>query len=737
MFRKTSAILITLAFSLGFAVPAASGSTEWTAYQKTLATYSGSQTALSSFQKSQIRATLEKTPDSEKFICTGIRYYDQPMSVNIMVRKRAKEACAYAKQLKPELSTWFQNKPTKARSYAGKVLLTVKSPKGPMDIQDYRSWDQVESPSSVDECKIEDGLDPQLLRQGRGSWYNGQKARGPVGFPFVSSTFFPNEGELKFLMMLVSFEDTKKFVDKPKDYWNPQNEKLADWFDYWSRGKMSLDINTVEPWIDLPYASSKAPIRDEQLAKDVIERLPSTIDVSDYDGLFIQWAPGIKVGTRSKFKLSLNSIDSSVGGRIAPQFEYSQLVWSTSLDFHKNEYEVRRDHLWGSLVHELLHEMNMNLHGPGNGWGTGVGQSYRANQMGGVSYAITAWEQFLLEWMPDSQVHCVTPQDLVEAQSVILTPLEISGGDRKALVIPISNSDVLVIESRRPVGYSESWNDKNKGLLAYTVNPQEAAQMDHIDQDCGNDPTYTKWAYYLFPDQEMQEASGWCGAMGGVFTPAIFNEGETLTHNGVHVELVKSAGNKDYVKITKAEESFTPPAIYLGPKASNGGWWNQCDGGECPLELPNPAENFGWIQDTADRAIPKLNSCDGLYNRGFRNGVAASRAFRDDAGAAVASLVSTQWYAKNRHLDTNLDGVICSCQAPEEPDSSKAGNDSMSKCMTLQADQSFDPPASVSSASDIGRGSSDYPFSHMLSRSSDEIIVTRYPRWGPSCSCCG
>jgi hypothetical protein len=50
------------------------------------------------------------------------------MSVNIMVRKRAKAACEYAKQLNPSLSTWYQNKPTQARSYAGKVLLTVKSP---------------------------------------------------------------------------------------------------------------------------------------------------------------------------------------------------------------------------------------------------------------------------------------------------------------------------------------------------------------------------------------------------------------------------------------------------------------------------------------------------------------------------------------------------------------------------------------------------------------------------------
>jgi hypothetical protein len=100
----------------------------WTAYQRTLATYSGNDIGLSSQQKSQIRATLDKTPQAEKFICTGIRYYDQPMSVNIMVRKRAKEACEYAAQLNPGLSTWYQNKPTKARSYAGKVLLTVKSP---------------------------------------------------------------------------------------------------------------------------------------------------------------------------------------------------------------------------------------------------------------------------------------------------------------------------------------------------------------------------------------------------------------------------------------------------------------------------------------------------------------------------------------------------------------------------------------------------------------------------------
>jgi hypothetical protein len=96
--------------------------------QRTLATFSSTATGLTSQQKAQVKAAVEANPSAEKFICTGIRYVSQPLSENIKVRKRAKAACDYAKTLNPELSTWYQNKPTEARSYAGKVLLTIKSP---------------------------------------------------------------------------------------------------------------------------------------------------------------------------------------------------------------------------------------------------------------------------------------------------------------------------------------------------------------------------------------------------------------------------------------------------------------------------------------------------------------------------------------------------------------------------------------------------------------------------------
>ena len=132
--KKLLAVLASLFLVVSFATPAQSAGVKYSVYQKTLSAFSSTATTLTSQQKAQVKAAVDANPTAEKFICTGIRYYSQPMSVNIMVRKRAKAACEYAKQLNPELSTWYQNKPTQARSYAGKVLLTIKSPELPISL---------------------------------------------------------------------------------------------------------------------------------------------------------------------------------------------------------------------------------------------------------------------------------------------------------------------------------------------------------------------------------------------------------------------------------------------------------------------------------------------------------------------------------------------------------------------------------------------------------------------------
>ena len=84
---------------VGFIPAQAAG--EYVARQKTLSDAIGSAIALNSKQKAEIKQVVDANPYAEKFICTGIRLEGQPLRMNIVVRKRAKAACDYAKQLNP------------------------------------------------------------------------------------------------------------------------------------------------------------------------------------------------------------------------------------------------------------------------------------------------------------------------------------------------------------------------------------------------------------------------------------------------------------------------------------------------------------------------------------------------------------------------------------------------------------------------------------------------------------
>jgi hypothetical protein len=93
---------------------------------RTLSDHPGRATMLTAKQKAEIRAVLAKGKGNTKFICTGIRLEGQSLSMNRAVRLRAKLACDYAKSLDPKLSTFYQSKVTKARSYNGRVLVVSK-----------------------------------------------------------------------------------------------------------------------------------------------------------------------------------------------------------------------------------------------------------------------------------------------------------------------------------------------------------------------------------------------------------------------------------------------------------------------------------------------------------------------------------------------------------------------------------------------------------------------------------
>jgi len=82
---------------------------------------------LNSSQKAQVRRSLDRYAEANKFICTGIWLEGATLKQKIDARRNAKQACDYAKSLDPSLSYWYQTKGTKAPSYKNTVLITMKA----------------------------------------------------------------------------------------------------------------------------------------------------------------------------------------------------------------------------------------------------------------------------------------------------------------------------------------------------------------------------------------------------------------------------------------------------------------------------------------------------------------------------------------------------------------------------------------------------------------------------------
>lgn len=96
-----------------------------TLVQKQLAKFAGSKVTLSVSQKKLISDLVKANPSASKFVCTGVYLSGASAKQNLLMRKRAKAACDYAKSLDSELKVWYQTKSTKAKLVAGRTIVTA------------------------------------------------------------------------------------------------------------------------------------------------------------------------------------------------------------------------------------------------------------------------------------------------------------------------------------------------------------------------------------------------------------------------------------------------------------------------------------------------------------------------------------------------------------------------------------------------------------------------------------
>jgi hypothetical protein len=423
------------------------------------------------------------------------------------------------------------------------------------------SWEQSPSPADFSRCQLADPRSEFEKLLSRGEDRDGVRGRASVGFPRTELDI-PAVGESNVIAALVSFTDAPPPADMSPDYLRLQTDKISDWSDYWSQGRFRYSFQVVEDWVQVPINSQdfvldpgapdnhfdhgevqkRLAVSMRTVAQAIVDELPSTLDFQAADAIYLYFSP-----TTEAFKIDLTWKSEPIE---TPQGPLRIPLWGGG-SYHLSDaglpYEVKKEHLWSFWIHELLHSQGQNLHAPGNGWSTGIGQNPypRGTEFSG---ALAAWDQFQFGWIDEEQVFCADLNSIGPRQEVILTPQEIPGGVRKMIAVRTIDHKVLVVESRRPTGYSKDWFAQNSGLLVYEVDA-DGEHYDHVPDDCGNDPLIPKWARYLPPDGQDMSGFG-CSETESV----IVKEGMSVTSNGVKVTLEFSDLEADYVSVELAAD---------------------------------------------------------------------------------------------------------------------------------------------------------------------------------------
>ncbi len=186
---------------------------------------------------------------------------------------------------------------------------------------------------------------------------------------------------------------------------------------------------------------------------------------------------------------------------------------------------------WGSiwLNHEVTHTLGLvdlysytNTTFPDILYDVGKFSYMGFNSFTSNSPGLTAWERWVLGWLDDSQVTCATPRTSGEINTLI-TPIGTSGG-QKAVIIPVGDTKVVVVESRRASGIDA--NIVKTGALVYTVDSSVPSGYGAVQ---------------VFPKG---------GSSDPYLTLSPRATGESVTVAGIKVEVVASDATGDTVKIS-------------------------------------------------------------------------------------------------------------------------------------------------------------------------------------------
>ncbi len=340
-----------------------------------------------------------------------------------------------------------------------------------------------------------------------------------AGFPRVR-TRLPAFGHVRSLIIPVDFADVPG-TDDTGSFFSPLAVEVRDFYLKQSYGRLAFDFDILPNWVRLPFAPSKYGFTSvngsgdfTSYRNDIFAMIDKQVDFSQYDAVYIlvpKQMPMSKMGygpaiTYPTFTSTGTINNGATGGADMYLSEGSAWRWMA----HET------GHAFGLYDEDLNHQTQTMGH-----WGI-MAMNWSRNAI-----EVNSWDRYLMGWLPEDQVACMARTSLSAAGTTVeLGPLVRQSKDIKAAMVPLSDSTILVMESRKNEGYDNIAAGR-EGVLVYTV-----------DMKLGT----------LGGGYRTQRRAGSTDAN---FEDAALRVGDSVTVDGVTVTVTASGAGGDTIRVSK------------------------------------------------------------------------------------------------------------------------------------------------------------------------------------------
>jgi len=260
----------------------------------------------------------------------------------------------------------------------------------------------------------------------------------------------------------VDFPDNKSSQNN-KAFTNQYAAGAKKFLESQSYGRAKFIFDSTEKTFRINKKSSSYAITEDGqgdsrgLIQDAINAADSAIDFAKYE--FVTVVPP----KDTKTILFSGALTGGQGMFTSKEREFSSGVW---IGKNKLSNFSQPGSGWSFYAHELGHVLGL-MH-PYYQKDGGPGAIWDLMGNGGTSVPeFIGWHRFLMGWITEPEVMCLTKQTLSESQFLI-TPINIKVAGTKIVVITLNAKQALVVEVRRASSYDKLLKNE-EGILIYRV----------------------------------------------------------------------------------------------------------------------------------------------------------------------------------------------------------------------------------------------------------------------------